>query len=227
MMQKENAMTPKEMADMMDISAVQAENTLQDIDACCELAAEFGGAAVFCLPAHVPYLRKRLDSMSLKISVASVAGFPGGSETPRIKAATARELVELGCDEVDMVNNITWLKAGDRSAYVDDVAGVVAAAGGKPVKVIIECHWLSEEEIIRACEWCVEAGAAWVKTGTGWTPTGATVERVALMAKTVAGRCQVKAAGGVRTREMLQALYDAGARRFGVGVKSARAILTQ
>jgi deoxyribose-phosphate aldolase len=159
--------------------------------------------------------------------MASVSGFPGGAETPRIKAETARELVELGCDEVDMVNNIAWLKAGEKAAYVDDVAGVVEAAGGRPVKVILECHWLTDEEIARACEWCVEAGAAWVKTGTGWAPTGATVERIALMSKSVAGRCQVKAAGGIRSLAMLQALYYAGARRFGVGVNSARAILAE
>ena len=220
-------MTVEEIAKMMDVSAVQAQNTLQDIDACCELAAEFGCAAVFCLPAHVPYLRTRLDALGLKVPMASVSGFPGGSETSRIKAATARELVEFGCDEVDMVNNVTWLKAGDKSAYVDDVAGVVEAAGGRPVKVILECHWLTDEEIARACDWCAEAGAAWVKTGTGWAPTGATVERIALMSKAVAGRCQVKAAGGIRSLAMLQALYYAGARRFGVGVNSARAILAE
>ena len=151
----------------------------------------------------------------------------GGAETSRIKAETARELIGFGCDEIDMVNNIAWLKAGDKAAYVDDVAGVVAAADGRPVKVILECHWLTDEEIARACDWCAEAGAAWVKTGTGWAPTGATVERIALMAKSVAGRCQVKAAGGIRSLATLQALYDAGARRFGVGVNSARQILAE
>ena len=123
-------MTAEEIARMMDISAVQAQSTRQDIDACCELAAERGCAAVFCLPAHVPYLRARLDALGLKVPMASVSGFPGGAETPRIKARTARELVGYGCDEVDMVNNIAWLKAGEKAAYVDDVAGVVAAAGG-------------------------------------------------------------------------------------------------
>ncbi len=218
-------MTVESIARMMDVSAVQAQSTRADIDACCELAAEYGCAAVFCLPANVPYLRARLDAMKLKVPMASVSGFPGGAETSRIKAETARELVELGCDEVDMVNNIAWLKANDRSAYVDDIAGVVAAADGRPVKVILECHWLTDEEIARACDWCAEAGAAWVKTGTGWAPTGATVERIALMHQAVAGHCQVKAAGGIRSLETLQALYAAGARRFGVGVGSARTIL--
>ena len=220
-------MTAEEIARMMDISAVQAQSTRADIDACCELAAERGCAAVFCLPAHVPYLRARMDALGMDVPMASVSGFPGGAETSRIKAETARELVGLGCDEVDMVNNIAWLKAGEKAAYVDDVAGVVAAAGGRPVKVILECHWLSDEEIVRACGWCAEAGVAWVKTGTGWAPTGATVERIALMSKSVAGRCQVKAAGGIRSLATLQALYDAGARRFGVGVNSARSILSE
>lgn len=219
-------MTREELAKLMDISAVQAQNTHADIDECCRLAEEYGVAAVFVLPAHVPYLVKRLGT-GRTTPIASVSGFPGGSETPRIKAATARELVEMGCDEVDMVNNVTWLKANERAAYVDDVAGVVAAAGGRPVKVILECHWLTDDEIARACNWCVEAGASWVKTGTGWAPTGATLERVTLMKKTVGDRCGVKAAGGVRTLATLQAMYDVGVRRFGVGVGSARKILDE
>ena len=154
-------MTVDEIAKMMDVSAVQAQSTREDIDACCELVAEYGCAAVFCLPAHVPYLRARLDARGLKVPMASVSGFPGGAETPRTKARTARELVGFGCDEVDMVNNIAWLKAGEKAAYVDDVAGVVEAAGG------------------------------------------------------------------IRSLATLQALYDAGARRFGVGVNSARAILAE
>ncbi len=91
-------MTVDEIARMMDVSAVQAQSTREDIDACCGLAAEYGCAAVFCLPAHVPYLRARLDTLGLKVPMASVSGFPGGAESSRIKAETARELAELGCD---------------------------------------------------------------------------------------------------------------------------------
>ena len=219
-------MTIREIAGMMDISAVQAQSTREDIDAVCAMAKEFGVAAVFCLPAHVPYMRERLGT-GTGVKLASVSGFPGGAETTYIKVETAKELVGLGCDEVDMVNNIAWLKAGDEKAYKNDVASVVAAAEGRPVKVILECHWLTDEEIVRAATWCADAGASWVKTGTGWAPTGATVERCALMKRTVGDRCGVKAAGGVRTLDALLAMYDVGTRRFGIGVRTARAILDE
>ena len=219
-------MTIKEIAQMMDISAVQAQSTREDIDAVCAMAKEFGVAAVFCLPAHVPYMREQLGT-GTGVKLASVSGFPGGAETTHIKVETAKELVGLGCDEVDMVNNIAWLKAGDEKAYKNDVASVVAAAEGRPVKVILECHWLTDEEIVRAATWCADAGASWVKTGTGWAPTGATVERCALMKRAVGDRCGVKAAGGVRTLDALLGMYDVGTRRFGIGVKTARAILDE
>lgn len=217
-------MTVKEIAGMMDVSAVQAQSTREDIDAVCAMAKEFGVAAVFCLPAHVPYMRERIGT-GTGVKLASVSGFPGGSETTHIKVETAKELIGLGCDEVDMVNNIAWLKAGDEIAYKNDVASVVAAAEGRPVKVILECHWLTDEEIVRGAQWCVDAGASWVKTGTGWAPTGATVARCALMKRAVGDRCGVKAAGGVRTLETLLQMYDVGTRRFGIGVKTAREIL--
>ncbi len=219
-------MTVQDIAKMMDISAVQAQSTREDIDACCAMAREFGVAAVFCLPAHVPYMRQSLGR-DTGVKLASVSGFPGGAESSHIKEETAKELVRLGCDEVDMVNNIAWLKANDRASYVNDVRGVVEAAAGRPVKVILECHWLTDEEIARACNWCADAGASWVKTGTGWAPTGATLERVTLMKQTVGDRCGVKAAGGVRTLDTLLAMYEAGTRRFGIGVKTARAILDE
>ncbi len=219
-------MDVREIASMMDVSAVQAQSTLGDIDAVVDMALEFKVAAVFCLPAHVSYMRARLGSCS-GVRLASVSGFPGGAETTRIKAETAKELVSLGCDEVDMVNNIAWLKAGDEAAYKADVAAVVEAAAGRPVKVILECHWLTDEEIMRGARWCADAGASWVKTGTGWAPTGATPERCALMKSAVGDRCGVKAAGGVRTLETLLAIYNAGARRFGIGVKTARGILEE
>lgn len=215
-------MTAKKIAGMIDLSAVRADSTLEEIAQAAEMAGRYGFAAVFALPAHTPYLLDRLGDS--RVIAGGVAGFPGGAETTAVKAAAAAELVRMGCREIDMVNNLAWLKAGKRAAYRADVRAVCEAAGGCPVKVILECHWLTDEEIVRACEECVEAGAAWVKTGTGWAPTGATAENVALLKRTVGERCGVKAAGGVRDLDTLLALHARGARRFGIGVRTAQAI---
>jgi len=216
-------MTTHEIAQMIDISAVRADSTIQEIKESAELAKQFGCICVFALPAHTPYLIEQLHGST--VFAGGAVGFPGGGDTTSIKVATAKEVVAMGCQEVDMVNNVAWLKANNKQAYLDDVRSVVGAAGGKPVKVILECHWLTSDEIVRACEWCVEAGASWVKTGTGWAPSGATLENVALMKQTVNERCQVKAAGGVKDLQTLLAMYERGVRRFGIGVRTARAIL--
>jgi len=218
-------MKAKEIARMIDVSAVRADSTLEEIRQAVDLAAKYGCAAVFALPAHTPYL---VDLLAGGAAFAGgVVGFPGGAETTAIKAAAAAELVRMGCREIDMVNNIAWLKAGHNEPYVRDVRAVVEAAGGQPVKVILECHWLTAAEIVRACGWCAEAGAAWVKTGTGWAPTGATLENVTLMKRSVGDRCGVKAAGGVRDLATLLAMHACGVRRFGLGGRTAQAILEE
>ncbi|MHC4504654.1 MAG: deoxyribose-phosphate aldolase, partial [Planctomycetota bacterium] len=96
-----------------------------------------------------------------------------------------------------------------------------------PVKVILECHYLTNEEIVEACEIGMEAGVAYVKTGTGWAPTGATLENIALMKRTVGDSCGIKAAGGVRDLETLLAMHELGATRFGIGVRTAQKILEE
>ena len=216
-------MTTNEIAKLMDISAVRADSTMEEIKESAELAKQYGCICVFALPAHTPYLISQLGGST--VFAGGAVGFPGGAETTATKVTIAKEMVSMGCREIDMVNNIAWLKANHKVAYMNDVRSVIQASGGLPVKVILECHWLTSEEIVRACEWCVEAGASWVKTGTGWAPTGATLENVTLMKQTVGGRCQVKAAGGVKDLETLLAMYERGVRRFGIGVRTARAIL--
>jgi deoxyribose-phosphate aldolase len=216
-------MTRQEIAKLMDISAVRADSTIEEIKDSADLAKQFGCICVFALPAHTPYLISQLGGST--VIAGGAVGFPGGAETTATKVAITKEVVAMGCQEVDMVNNIAWLKANNKAAYINDVRSVVQAAGGKPVKVILECHWLTPAEIVRACEWSVEAGASWVKTATGWAPTGATLENVTLMKQTVGDRCQVKAAGGVKDLQTLLAMVERGVRRFGIGVRTARAIL--
>lgn len=218
-------MTSKDIAQMFDLSCVQANSTLQEIREAVELAEAYGVFAVFVLPAHMPYLIEMLGGNSSVIPAATV-GFPDGAATSRGKAAEAREQLAMGCREFDMVHNIAWLKAGEIQRYKDDIRAVVDAVEGHPVKVILECHHLTADEIVRACEICADIGVSFVKTGTGWAPTGATLENVKLMKQTVGDRCGVKAAGGVRGIETLLAMHRLGATRFGVGVRTARSILS-
>ena len=131
----------------------------------------------------------------------------------------------MGVNEIDMVINIGWLKAGLYDDVSNDIAGVIKAAGGLPVKVILECHYLTDEEIIKGSQIAASCGVEYVKTGTGWAPTGATLENIKLMVDAVDGKCKVKAAGGVRDLKTLTDMHALGATRFGVGVRSAIAIL--
>lgn len=216
-------MDDSNIAQMIDLSCVRADSTLNEIDEAVALSVEHGVFAIFVLPAHMPYLVDRIGDAS--VLAAATVGFPSGAATSTIKVAEAKEQKALGCKEFDMVHNIAWLKAGRYDLYRDDLRAVIDAAEGLPVKVILECHHLTNEEIIRACDMAAEAGVAYVKTSTGWAETGATLENIALMKRTVGDRCQVKAAGGVRDKATLLAMHKAGATRFGIGVRTGRIIL--
>lgn len=216
-------MDNEQIAGMMDLSCVRADSTLKEIDEAVSLAEKYGIFAIFTLPAHIPYLIEKIGGAS--VVPAATVGFPGGASTTASKTAEVKEQLAMGCREFDMVNNIAWLKAGKYDLYRDDIRAVVNAAEGLPVKVILECHYLTDDEIVKASDIAADAGVAYVKTGTGWAETGATVRNVALMKKTVGDRCRIKAAGGVRDRAILLAIYEAGATRFGIGVRTAKSIL--
>ena len=217
-------LTPEKIARMIDLSCVQAYSTEDDIHQVAKTAKQYGCICVYALPAHTPLLVELVNDRP-DILVGGTPGFPHGAATTEAKAAETRALLKMGCGEFDTVINIGWLKAGKDERVRDDLAAVIEAAEGKPVEVIAECHYLTNDEIVRACELSVEAGAAFVKTGTGWAPTGATFENVSLMLRTVGGRCEVKAAGGVRGLETLLAMHRLGATRFGIRLSTAVEIL--
>ncbi|MBT3200405.1 MAG: deoxyribose-phosphate aldolase [Phycisphaerales bacterium] len=216
-------MDKKEIAAMMDLSCVRADSTLSEIDEAVAISIEHGVFAIFVLPAHMPYLIEKIGDAP--VLAAATVGFPDGAASTAGKVAEVKEQMAMGCKEFDMVNNIAWLKSGRDDLYRDDIRAVVDAADGLPVKVILECHYLTDAEIVRACGLAVDAGVEYVKTGTGWAPTGATLENIALMKKTVGDRCRVKAAGGVADKATLLAMHAAGAARFGIGVRTAKCIL--
>ena len=219
-------LTPREIARMIDISAVKADSTLDELRAAAELAKKHNCICVIGLPAHTPLLVELLSDRP-DVLVGGAVGFPSGGQTTAIKVAETKELIDMGCLEIDVAINIAWLKAGSYDLVRADIEAVVDASGPIPVKVILECHYLTDGEIVTASDICADAGVRFVKTGTGWAPTGATSENIALMKQTVGERCLVKAAGGVKDLQTLLALYELGARRFGIGVRTAEAILRE
>ena len=201
------------LAGMIDHTLLKADATRAQVERLCDEAVEHGFASVCVNTCWVPLCAERLAQSDVR--VCCVVGFPLGAMAPEPKAHEAARAVADGADEVDMVINVGWLKDGELDAVREDIAGVVAAADGRCVKVIIETCLLTDEEKVRACELAVEAGAAFVKTSTGFSTGGATVADVALMRRTVGDRCKVKASGGIHTAEEARAMVEAGADRLG------------
>jgi deoxyribose-phosphate aldolase len=178
-----------------------------------ETAARLGAATLTVQPHYIPLAVELLRGTN--VLVGTVVGFPHGNETPAMKQYEAEQVVALGAQEIDMVMNIPALKNGEQRVFLDDIEGVVGAAEGRVVKVITENCYLSEAEKRLACEWIAQAGADFVKTSTAYADGGATLADVRLMHEVVNGRCQVKAAGGIRELPELLEYLRAGARRFG------------
>jgi deoxyribose-phosphate aldolase len=167
--------------------------------------------------------RRQLEGSAVK--VCTVIGFPLGATLREAKAAEAAAAVNLGADELDMVMNVGWLKAGVDEMVVSDIRRVLDAAQQRPVKVIIETCLLTEEEKERATRLVLEAGAAFVKTSTGFSTGGATKADVVLLARIAAGRIGVKASGGIKSYAAALAMIEAGATRL--GTSSGVAIVTE
>lgn len=203
----------------IDHTNLQPDATKADIQKLCDEAKQYDFASVCVNPGWVKFAADELKDSD--VNVVTVIGFPLGATTTASKAFEAKNAIENGADEVDMVINVGALKDHDDDFVKADIEAVVKAAAGHITKVIIEACLLTDEEKVRACELSVAAGAAFVKTSTGFSKGGATVHDVALMKKTVGDRAKVKASGGVHTRDEMLALIDAGAERIGAsaGVK--------
>lgn len=201
------------LAEKIDHTLLKATATRGQITQLCAEAAEHHFASVCVNSCWVSLAHGLLAGTG--VNVCTVIGFPLGAMSTAGKVAETRAAVADGADELDMVINVGWLLAGENEAVREDIAAVVCAADGRCVKVIIECCLLTDDQKVTACEICAQAGATFVKTSTGFSTGGATVQDVALMAKTVAGRCKVKAAGGIHTAAEAQAMVEAGADRIG------------
>jgi deoxyribose-phosphate aldolase len=204
-----------DMAGYIDHTLLKPNGTEEQIRQLCAEAREFSFATVCVNPAWVPLCAELLRGSPVK--VCTVVGFPLGATLPEVKAFETQRVAKLGATEVDMVINVGALKSRLYDVVQDDIAAVVDAAHGlgASVKVIIEAAYLTDEEKVEACVLSKAAGADYVKTSTGFAPTGATVEDVSLMRRVVGPDMGVKAAGGVKSAEDAKAMIAAGATRIG------------
>jgi deoxyribose-phosphate aldolase len=207
-------MVTSNIAAMIDHTLLKAEATKEQVETLCKEAIEHKFFSVCVNPTWVNTSKELVKGSSVK--VCTVIGFPLGASTPETKAFETKNAIDNGADEVDMVINIGALKDKNDSLVEKDIRAVVEAAKGKALtKVIIETSLLTREEKIRACELSVKAGADYVKTSTGFSTGGATIEDIELMRKTVGPTIGVKASGGVRNTEDTQNMIKAGATRIG------------
>jgi deoxyribose-phosphate aldolase len=214
------------LARMVDLSAVRTDVDSSEVRRLAETAKKYHCVCAFVLPSYLPELRTLLAD-SPEVGLGAVVGFPSGAHSTAVKVAETREQIALGASELDMVINVGMLRSG-RDQYVeDDIRAVVKAADGTPVKAILEAHYLTDDQIVLGSRLAVRAGAAFVKTGTGWAPSGATLDNVRLIKSAVGDRARIKAAGGVRSLETVVEMIRLGVSRFGLGLDSGVRILDE
>jgi deoxyribose-phosphate aldolase len=213
--------TLKQLAKTIDHSLLRPELTEADVITGCELARKYDVASVCVKPCHVRLATRLLRGSDVRVS--TVIGFPHGSNCTDIKVAEAHHAICDGAVELDMVLNIGELRSGNCEYVRADIKAVVdeAHSEGILVKVILENAYLTDEQKITACHLVEEAGGDFVKTSTGFAPSGATLDDVRLMRQNVSPRIQVKAAGGVRSLEAALNMIDAGVTRMGATVTAA------
>lgn len=207
-------MDKKTLASYIDHTILKADTKTQDVEKICREALEYQFASVCVNAANVKQVAELLKGSVVK--VCTVVGFPLGATLPQVKAFEAAEAIKNGAQEVDMVINIGALKSGQLDIVESDIRAVVEACKGKALtKVIIETCLLTDMEKITACQLAKKAGADYVKTSTGFSTGGATVEDIRLMRKTVGSMMGVKASGAVRDLDTALKMIEAGATRIG------------
>jgi deoxyribose-phosphate aldolase len=213
--------TYEQLAKVIDHSLLRPELTEADVQAGCELAARYHVATVCVKPCHVTLAKEALKDSDVVVS--TVIGFPHGSNRTEIKVAEAHKAMDEGALELDMVLNIGQLRSGRHDFVREDIQAVcdAAHARGAKVKVIFENAYLTDEEKVVACKLSESAGADWVKTSTGFAPSGATLDDLRLMRANVSEKVQVKAAGGIRTLPALLDAIDVGITRCGATATAA------
>lgn len=202
----------KEILSKVDHTLLATTATWDEIRAIIDDGIKYETASV-CIPAS--YVKEAAEYAGGKVAICTVIGFPNGYDTTAAKVFMAKDAVENGADEVDMVVNLGWVKDGKYDLQLDEIKRIKEACGDKILKVIIECCKLTEEEKIELCRVVSESGAEYIKTSTGFGGGGATREDVALMAKHSAPHLKIKAAGGIGSIADAEDFIALGASRLG------------
>ncbi|MFV0332956.1 MAG: deoxyribose-phosphate aldolase [Tropicimonas sp.] len=219
-------LTPRDLAALIDISAVQAFHTEADVRELAGIAVAEGFIAAHALPNFVPLLRSLVPMGGMTL-VGGPVGFPSGGHTTRTKVAEAMELAGNGAQELDLMMNVGRLKSGDLDYVRREIRAVVEAVAPVPLKVILELAHLTDEEIHAASALVAESGAAFVKTGTGWTQSATTLEKLRIIVETVDGAVGVKASGGIRSLDAIAGMVRLGVTRFGINTTVAVDLVRQ
>ena len=201
------------IAHTIDHTLLAPEATTEEIDNLCDEARQYEFYSVCILPRWIEHAKKRLGGS--KVKVVTVISFPHGNDLSTSKALASQQAKNAGADEIDMVMNLGWAKSGNWPAVESDIAQVVKAVKPTPVKVILETCLLSQDQIQEACQAAARAGAKFVKTSTGFSKSGATIEAVQLMKASIPPTMEVKASGGIRDLPTALAMIQAGATRLG------------
>jgi deoxyribose-phosphate aldolase len=205
----------------IDHTILKPDATEAEVKRICDEAKQYGFTVVVVNPCWIPFCKKQLKETD--ITIVTTLGFPLGQNLTESKVSECEDVIRAGAGEVDMVLNVGKLLSGDETYVYDDIKGVADCCHthNKACKVILETCLLTDEQIVKACEIAEKAGADYVKTSTGFSSHGATVETVRMMRKTCSPNIKIKASGGIRTLAQARAMVEAGADRLGTSSGAA------
>ena len=213
-------MDQQEILSRVDHTLLTPTATWDQVRAACDAGKRFSTASV-CIPPR--FVKKAAEYLGNSLKICTVVGFPNGYSTPEVKVFETEDAIRNGADEIDMVINLGLAKAGDWEGVLEEIKAVKFSCQGRILKVIVEACQLTQEEKVAACRIVSMSGADFIKTSTGFSTGGATVEDVALFREHISPDLRIKAAGGIRTFEQAQAMLEAGADRIGASALGALA----
>ncbi|MDR0694208.1 MAG: deoxyribose-phosphate aldolase [Prevotellaceae bacterium] len=222
---RKNILTAADIAYLIDASTLKLDTSYEDVTKLIEACKKYHFGCAFAWPAYYELLRKELKGTQTAFGTS--LSFPSGQETTFIKVTQAHYFESLGAAEVDMVMNVGWLKSKRYNEVLDDIKAVRYACKSSSLKVIIEAMLLTDEEIGDACRIVIDAGADYVKSGTGFSANPTTIHHVEVMKKAIGDTIKLKVAGGVRDLQTLVGMYKKGADRFGIGLAASINIMEE